>query len=97
LSCASQTALTQTRAPAAIVHVPFRVGLVCAESVATATPFTSFGEQVCEVSLHQSPMEAQSASTLHPLGAPQTPLIVQTPERQTVPPVAIVQVPSPFA
>ena len=55
LSFASQTPLWQTRAAAAAVHVPFKVGFVWAGSVGNAEPFTSCGVQMCVVSLHQFP------------------------------------------
>jgi hypothetical protein len=47
-------------------------------------------------SLHQVP-SAQSASALQPPGGSQVPLTLHAPERHTVPPVAVVHVPSPLA
>ena len=56
----------------------------------------SVGVQACDVSLHQVPAE-QSASTLHPPTGSHVPLTLQAPDRQTVPPLAAVQGPSPLA
>jgi hypothetical protein len=96
LSFVSHTALAHTSAPAAAVHVPFNVGLVCAGSVATAVPFASFGVQVCVLSAHQS-AATQSASTLHPPAGSHVPLVLHAAERHTVVPLATVHGPSPLA
>jgi hypothetical protein len=88
--------LAQTSAPAPAVHMPFSVGFVCGPSVGRAPPFAIFGVQVCTLSSHQLPPE-QSASTLQVPAGSQTPLTLHMPERQTPPPLATVQGPSPFA
>jgi hypothetical protein len=66
LSVVSQTALVQTKAPAAAVHVPSSVGFVWGgESVGIIVPFASVGTHIFAVSLHQSPV-GQTESTEHP-------------------------------
>jgi len=93
----SQTPLAQVSAPAAVVHMPFSVVSLWAGSVGTAMPFGTVGAHMWAVSLHQVPA-AQSASTVQPLAPSQTMLEpLHMPERQTVPPLAIEQGPSPFA
>jgi hypothetical protein len=96
LSPVSQTPLVQTRAPAAVVHIPFSVGFECAPSVGTAPPLAIFAVHAWELSLHQLPL-VQSASTLQPPGATHVPLVLHAPDRHTVAPLVAVQGPSPFA
>ena len=79
-----------------MVHMPFSVGFVCGPSVGTPPPFAIFGVQVCTLSSHQLPPE-QSVSTLQLPAASQVPFELHAPERQTTPPFATVQGPSPFA
>jgi hypothetical protein len=93
----AQRPLMQTRAPAAMVQVPFSVGPMCGGSFGTGVPFASFGMQTPPAdSSHQS-APGQSASTEHSATRPQTPLGVHVPERQTTSPLLDVQEPSPFA
>jgi hypothetical protein len=96
LSFVSHTPLVHTRVPAAAVHVPSSVGLVCAPSTGTAVPLASCPVQMCVVSSHQLPA-VQSASTLQPPLGSHVPLVLHAPERQTVAPVTAVQGPSPLA
>jgi hypothetical protein len=96
LSFTSQTPLAQTSAPAAVVHVPFRVGFVWLASVGTAVPFASCATHACIVSLHHLPVE-QSASTLQPPAGSQVPFVLHAAERQSVAPFVAVQGPSPLA
>jgi hypothetical protein len=96
LSAGSQTPLEHVRVPACSVHVPLRVGFVWGGSFATGCPLGAFGVQTCDVSLHQVPAK-QSPSTLQPPAGLQVPLVLQEADWQTMPPLAIVQGPSPFA
>jgi hypothetical protein len=50
LSIGSQTPLWQTSAPAAAVHVPFSVGLVCSGSIGMGVPFGRSGVHASLVS-----------------------------------------------
>ena len=88
-----------TRASAlsgAILAVPFTVGFMCGGSFGMGVPLGTWGVHMCAVSLHQLPA-VQSASTLQPPGGMHRPLLLHTPERQTVGPLATVQGPSPLA
>jgi hypothetical protein len=96
LSLGSHTPDVHTSAPAAVVQVPLSVGFACVGSLGTGWPFGNVGVHVCVPSSHQLPA-AQSASTSQPPAGSHTPLVLQVPERHTVPPFPVVQGPSPFA
>ena len=96
LSLVSQTPLVHTSIPAAALHVPSSVGLLCGASDGNALALGSVGRQAFMLTSHHLPM-GQSASTLQPPMGSQKPLLLQTVERQTVPPVAPVHGPSPTA
>lgn len=92
LSLVSHTLAWQTRLAAEAVQVPFNTGPVCGGSVGMVVPLLSLALQVWFDSLHHWPPE-QSASTLQPLSGRQSRLLLQLPERQTVPALPAVQGP----
>jgi len=92
----SHTPLTHTKAAAAALQLPSRVGLWCGTSLGSGVPFPSNGRQAPMASLHHLPA-AQSASTLQPSAVWHRPFALQLPERHTTAPLAAVHGPCPAA
>lgn len=91
LSAMSQTPLAQTTVATAGEQLPVSAGVWFA-TVGIGVPFESFGVHV--PALHQFPPE-QSASTVQPPAAWQTPIELHDPERHTAVASTSVQGPSP--
>jgi hypothetical protein len=90
------TPLAHTSVPAPTLHLPFSVGLACAESVGIGDPFESLAVHMLLDSSHQLPV-GQSASTLQPPAGSHLPAVLHAPDWQSVGPLATVHPDCPFA